>query len=180
MNAPALWFANIRNAAGGDGLRPVRSWGASSRFLNLRMVPCTARLVRPEGSSAMGRAWETLAMTSITATTGTQGYPLSSSASNARTGATQAASSGTATGASQGSAAGTSQGGSDTSELEAALEEAKAEEARAQQQLAADQQAQASASRIAEDQAALTQAQQAVTQAQTKLTAAASQVNILA
>ena len=41
----------------------------------------------------MGRAREALAMTSITATTGTQGYPLPS-ASNARTGATQAASSG--------------------------------------------------------------------------------------
>ena len=42
------------------------------------------------------------------------------------------------------------------------MQEAKAEEARAQQQLAADQQAQASASRTAEDQAALTQAQQDV------------------
>ena len=71
-------------------------------------------------------------------------------------------------------------GGRDKTELEAAVQEAKAEEARAQQQLAADQQAQASASRTAEDQAALTQAQQAVAQAQTKLTAAASQVNILA
>ena len=87
-------------------------------------------------------------MTSITATTGTQGYPLPS-ASNARTGATQAASCGAATGASPGGAAGASQGGSGTSELEAVLQEAKAEEARAQQQLAADQQAQASASRIA-------------------------------